>query len=62
MLGCLIMKIGKLELFMNQPINALQHLKEAGTILKVTHGEKHSLYKEQLIPLLNEAMALNPLN
>jgi len=57
--GGILLKIGKLELHLNKPVNALQHLREAATILKVTHGERHSLYTEQLIPLLHEALMLN---
>lgn len=57
LVGISLMKLGKIELFLEKPVNALQHLKEASVILKVTHGEKHTLYKEQLIPLLQEAHA-----
>lgn len=57
LVGIALMKLGKIELFLEKPVNALQHLKEASVILKVTHGEKHTLYKEQLIPLLQEAHA-----
>lgn len=55
LVGIALMKLGKIELFLEKPVNALQHLKEASMILKVTHGEKHSLYRDQLIPLLQEA-------
>lgn len=51
------MKIGKIELLLDQPVSALQHLQEASKILKVTHGENHPIYKEQLYSLLNEAYA-----
>lgn len=59
LVGIALMKLGKIELFLEKPVNALQHLKEASLILKVTHGEKHTLYKDQLIPLLQEAHAVS---
>lgn len=59
LVGIALMKLGKIELYLEKPVNALQHLKEASVILKVTHGEKHSLYKEQLIPLLQETHAIS---
>lgn len=58
-LGVNLMKIGKMELLLDRPVNALQHLKESATILKVTHGENHSIYVRQLVPLLHQAYQLN---
>ncbi|XP_063709735.1 histone-lysine N-methyltransferase SMYD3-like [Culicoides brevitarsis] len=59
LLGIALMKIGKIELFLEKSVVAFKHLQEAAEILKVTHGEKHSLYKDQLIPLLQEAHAVS---
>lgn len=58
LLGINLMKIGKIELLLGKPVSALQHLKEASAILKITHGEKHSLYTDQLVPLLHEAYSI----
>lgn len=46
------MKLGKIFLYQNRIKESTINLKEAAKILKITHGENHSLYKEQLIPLL----------
>ncbi|GAB0092961.1 histone-lysine N-methyltransferase SMYD3 [Sergentomyia squamirostris] len=55
LLGLLYMKLGKIELLLNQVREAQEHLLEASNILRITHGESHSLYKTQLIPLLMQA-------
>jgi [histone H3]-lysine4/36 N-trimethyltransferase SMYD len=53
------LKLGKLQLYMNRQRDALAMLKEAAKILKVTHGEYHSLYKNDLIPLMYQASVEN---
>lgn len=59
LLGLLYMKIGKIQLYQEQMTNdAVNTLKNAANILKITHGDKHSLFKDQLIPLLMEASAV----
>lgn len=35
---------------------ALNHFKLSEKILKITHGDKHPLYREELMPLLRQAM------
>lgn len=49
------MKVGKIQLFQNQPKEALHNLNKASDIIKVTHGEEHNLYKTELVPLLIQA-------
>lgn len=46
------MKVGKIQLFKNNPKEALHNLNKASDILKITHGEDHSLYRKELVPLL----------
>lgn len=55
MLGLLHMKVGKIQLFKNYPKDALHNLNKASDILKVTHGEEHNLYRNELVPLLIQA-------
>ncbi|XP_055700421.1 histone-lysine N-methyltransferase SMYD3 isoform X2 [Phlebotomus papatasi] len=50
--GLLCLKMGKIELYLEHVKEAREYLLEASKILRVTHGENHSLYKTQLIPLL----------
>lgn len=54
LLGILYMKVGKINLYLDNITNASKWLREAESILKITHGESHSLYKEQLIPILRQ--------
>lgn len=49
------MKVGKIQLFKNQPKEALHNLNRASDILKVTHGEEHNLYRRELVPMLIQA-------
>lgn len=55
LLGLLHMKVGKIQLFNNNPKEALHNLNLASDILKITHGEEHNLYKVELVPLLIQA-------
>jgi [histone H3]-lysine4/36 N-trimethyltransferase SMYD len=59
LLGVMCVKLGKLQLYMNRQRDALEMFKEASKILKVTHGEYHSLYKEDLVPLMMQASIEN---
>lgn len=59
LLGINLMKIGKIQLYLEMPKEALKYLQEAAKIIRITHGERHCLYKEQLMPLLNEALTVN---
>ncbi|XP_055677315.1 histone-lysine N-methyltransferase SMYD3 isoform X2 [Lutzomyia longipalpis] len=54
LLGLLYMKLGKIELYLEHIAVAREYLLEASKILRVTHGETHSLYAKQLIPLLEQ--------
>ncbi|XP_026481492.1 histone-lysine N-methyltransferase SMYD3-like [Ctenocephalides felis] len=56
LLGLLYLKLGKILLLQNQP-ESLERLKNAQEILKITHGEKHELYKHNLLPLLEQALS-----
>lgn len=55
LLGLLHMKVGKIQLFINQPKEALHNLNKASDIIKITHGEDHNLYRNELVPLLIQA-------
>lgn len=49
------MKVGKLQLYKSFPKEALHNLNLASDILKITHGEDHNLYRNELVPLLIQA-------
>ncbi|XP_076673867.1 SET and MYND domain containing, class 3 isoform X4 [Andrena cerasifolii] len=53
--GILYLLIGKIQLYLEKPKQALEMLKKANSILTITHGEKHSLVRENLKPLLCQA-------
>ncbi|XP_055547017.1 histone-lysine N-methyltransferase SMYD3 [Wyeomyia smithii] len=53
--GLLLLKIGKIQLFVKQVEQALKNINESEKIIRVTHGEQHDLYKKQLVPLLCQA-------
>ncbi|KAH8420067.1 hypothetical protein KR009_005472, partial [Drosophila setifemur] len=55
LLGLLLMKLGKIQLFEQHAKEAQHHLEEALRILTVTHGRDHRLLSEQLHPLLQQA-------
>lgn len=55
LLGLLHMKVGKIQLFKNSSRDALHNLNRASDILKITHGEDHNLYRNELVPLLIQA-------
>lgn len=55
LLGLIHMKLGKILLHRNQRKEALHNLSKASDIIKISHGQKHSLYETELIPLLMEA-------
>ncbi|XP_041973756.1 histone-lysine N-methyltransferase SMYD3 isoform X2 [Aricia agestis] len=56
LLGILHMKYGKILLYKMDHNAALQQFKQAQKILKITHGEKHILYREHLMQLFNQAI------
>ncbi|KAM3966835.1 SET and MYND domain containing, class 3 [Aphomia sociella] len=56
LLGLLYLKYGKILLYKMDLQKALQQLKLSEKIIKITHGDKHPLYREYLLPLLGQAM------
>lgn len=53
-LGILYMKLFKLCSIVENSDSALKYLKKGVSILKVTHGEDHSLFKNEILPCLKE--------
>lgn len=53
--GLLYLMIGKIQLYLEKPKQALEALKKASEILAITHGEQHTLIRENLKPLLYQA-------
>lgn len=53
--GLLLLKLGKIQLFLAQPAEALKSIHDGEKILSITHGKEHDLYKNQLVPLLCQA-------
>ncbi|XP_028174963.1 histone-lysine N-methyltransferase SMYD3 [Ostrinia furnacalis] len=56
LLGLLHLKYGKILLYQMDLDKALSQFKLSEKILKITHGDKHPLYREELLPLLRQAM------
>ncbi|XP_020291945.1 histone-lysine N-methyltransferase SMYD3 isoform X2 [Pseudomyrmex gracilis] len=54
--GLLYLTVGKIQLHLGKSIEALEALKTANEILMITHGDKHSLLREELRPLLSQAI------
>ncbi|XP_077298289.1 SET and MYND domain containing, class 3 isoform X2 [Arctopsyche grandis] len=57
--GLLYMKLGKLQLFTCKPKEARISLEKASDILKITHGQQHTLWKDVLVPLLMQCSLEN---
>lgn len=55
LLGILYLKLGKLNLFLQCVEAAFDWLIKAQNILKVTHGERHPLFRNDLKPLIAQA-------
>ncbi|PNF32480.1 Histone-lysine N-methyltransferase SMYD3 [Cryptotermes secundus] len=55
LLGIHYLKLGKINLYLKKFGEALDMLKSAEQVIRVTHGDRHTLYRDQLMPLLNEA-------
>ncbi|KAJ1520655.1 hypothetical protein ONE63_003760 [Megalurothrips usitatus] len=55
LLGIFYLKLGKLNLFLQCVEEALGWLMKAQSILKVSHGERHPLYRNDLMPLIAQA-------
>ncbi|XP_070171664.1 histone-lysine N-methyltransferase SMYD3 isoform X2 [Polyergus mexicanus] len=54
--GLLYLTIGKIQLHLEKSKEALKVLKKASEVLMITHGDQHSLMKEELKPLLYQAI------
>lgn len=54
--GLLYLTTGKIQLHLEKPQEALKVLEKANNVLMITHGEKHSLMREELKPLLYQAV------
>ncbi|KAJ9601497.1 hypothetical protein L9F63_000336 [Diploptera punctata] len=57
LLGIHYLKLGKISLYLNKPAYALEMLKNAEKVIKITHGENHSLYKNQLMTLMHQCQS-----
>lgn len=57
--GMLHLKLGKILLFEENLQLAIQHLRKAYEILKITHGLNSSLFKEEVLPLIRQATIEN---
>lgn len=55
--GLLLLKLGKIQIYLKHGKEALTNINNSEKILRVTHGEEHDLYKSELIPLLCQAAA-----
>ncbi|KAL3872214.1 hypothetical protein ACJMK2_040152 [Sinanodonta woodiana] len=51
--GLLLLKVGKLELYLQRLEHALQHLQQGESIIRITHGRFHELYR-QLSELISQ--------
>lgn len=57
LLGIHYMKLGKINLYLKKFSEALGMLKNAEKVIRVTHGEQHLLYQDQLMPLVYQTQA-----
>lgn len=55
LLGLVNLKLGKIQLLLENLPSALTYLKEAAEILKITHGEHSKYVKSHLTPVLADA-------
>lgn len=56
LVGLLHMKYGKILLYKMDLAGALHQFKCAEKIIKITHGEKHTLYKDHLMQAIDQAV------
>lgn len=54
--GLLYLTTGKIQLHLDKSKEALKVLEKASKVLMITHGDKHSLVREELKPLLYQAI------
>lgn len=57
LLGILYLKLGKINLYLKKLSEARNMLKNAEIVISVTHGDRHALYQEQLLPLVHQTEA-----
>ncbi|XP_017770088.1 PREDICTED: histone-lysine N-methyltransferase SMYD3 isoform X2 [Nicrophorus vespilloides] len=57
LLGLLYLKLGKILVYQEECRQALVHLKKAKDVLSITHGSTSKLFRNELIPLLQQALA-----
>ena len=55
--GIHLLKLSKINLYLECINEAYTLLKEADEVLRVTHGVDHQLYKEEFIPIFIQAKA-----
>jgi hypothetical protein len=58
--GLLHLKLGKILVFEEKDAFAFDHLTKAYQILKITHGVNSTIFKEELIPLLQQTRMTVP--
>lgn len=57
--GLLQLKLAKLQLNEGKVKECVYHLRQASDILKITHSNTSSLYKMEVIPLIQECKIMN---
>ncbi|XP_047538653.1 histone-lysine N-methyltransferase ASHR1 [Vanessa atalanta] len=60
LLGLLHMKYGKILLYKMNLEGALNQFKLAEKIIKIAYGERHPLYREHLLPYIDQSMIESP--
>ncbi|KAK4881149.1 hypothetical protein RN001_004468 [Aquatica leii] len=56
LLGLLYLKLAKILAFQGDLVSARKYLRESCTILEITHGDNSNLYKNEILPLIQECM------
>jgi len=57
LMGLLYLKLARLTLFLSdKPSEAVDWLKRAQHILRITHGERHPLWRDEVLPLVAQAL------
>ncbi|KAF5299334.1 hypothetical protein FQA39_LY02507 [Lamprigera yunnana] len=56
LLGLVYLKLAKILVYQEDLLEGRKYLKEAYHILKITHGEDSSLYKNEVIPLVQDCL------
>lgn len=50
--GMMLLKLGKICSYLEKLEDAVRYLKQAETILRVSHGTTHPAYREELMPII----------